>query len=541
MKTKKSIPADPRVWTYEDARQAAEGFAPSVRTNSIRAFYEGDHWQNGAGWIGPYPAQKSSARPTATLAIEEIRRRFVSQNAIKDVVNRQRNALMARDIEITVTPLAEEIRPALRADAADEERTPAVDMDAHTLKRILDQWIRRDDTSAALDAAVTTMIRSDRASLRFYLPPMAMSENGILRTTMLEDAADLLFIDAPPDGGAGVYTVKTTRQRIAIYIDISLGYAEIAYQDHETKQIVIRQLDKASDDASRYDLGLASLPIYEILQGDQFITDQMISQQKALNLAETLLARNAVAGGFLERTLMNAQVEGEIVRDADGSERYQPPTINWGAGITNIFTGLRTRSQNGQETYTQPELIYHDPVPPDTFIETSNHHYAKILAEAHQLYALIADDATASGKSRITAMSDHIVCVLTTKTVIDRALSWVVEVAASYLELITGEPGRWTGKYKIQAEAVAEFGPIAADMIDATIKAVKAELLSRRAGMAWIGVKDAEAEEAQIVRERRSPLTLQARMGEQLEEIGLTLSRNQQSRSAEEEPSNDGT
>lgn len=508
----REIPKNPGEWTYEDAERAALIFAPHERVSSIIKFYEGDHWQDGNGWIGPWPAEK--AAPGSALAIGEIKRAFVSHNAIKETVGRQRSALLSRAIQVTVTKLQNALKDTQAGQAGDAE--------AELLQSTLRAWIEREDTATAIEQAVTNSILADRSSLRFYLPPAALS-GSTLRQHDLSAAHKALYLDAVPVGKAGIYVERTERTRIGLYIDPDIGYAEIAYRMRGDTDVTIRQLYANQEASKHHQVRLGWLPIYEILQGDTFVTDQMVSQQKALNLAESLFPRNAVTAGFLERVVTNSKIEGKTITDEDGNERFVAYPIQWGAGVTNFFTGLKTKGQNGQDSYTTPEINYHDPVPPDTFTQTSRHHYERILGEANQLHYLIAGDATASGASRVTAMSAHVISVLRAKAIVDRALTWVVQEATAYFELLTGQPGRWTDRYKIQAEAVAEFGPISSEMIASSIAASKAKLLSRQTAMSWIGVTDPKAEEAQIGTEEASPLALQAQMALQLEQIGALL------------------
>lgn len=504
------IPDNPAGWTIEDAKQAATNFAPAKTATAARLFYGGDHWQGGKGWVGPLPSSSSDASERSRL-IAEINRQFISVNAVKEIADRQCNALFSRALTVSATA---------RNAAENDGDRPDLLIDE------LKSWFSRDDVVLSLRTAIMSRLLTGRAGLRFYIPPSSLADGGI-KIVDLSQAQRQLFIDAAPDGSAGIYRHNKTRQEIAIYVDSEHAEAEIAYRPIGEEVIEVRQLYQDDRRNNTYRVSLARLPIGELEPSAPFISPQIMSQQKALNLSETMLSRNIVTAGFLERTLLNAQIDGNYQVGPDGKERYVPAgPISWGAGITNVFSGVTVRNQAGQETISTPELVYHEPIKTDTFTATSDHHYARILAEAHQLHYLIAGDAVASGASRIAAMADHVISVLTDKIAIDRAFSWAAQTAASYIELMIGEPGRWTREYDITAEISAEFGPISPEMIDATVKAVQAELLSRRSGMQWIGIENAAAEAEQIEAEQRTPLVNQAAFANQLSDIGQLLARN---------------
>lgn len=563
----RTIPEDPGTWEIEDVRAAAETFAPEPYAAINRLFYDGDHWQAGAGWIGPFASAVDQPREfSKTFA--EIARQFCSRNAIKEVTERHRNALTSRTVDLRITPKEQQTatagqeateapegelvapagrqRPAGQEDATaaaqlaqpgalplEPEPEPA-DPEIDLLHELLTNWLDRADTSDAIQDAITALLLTRRAALRFYVPPTVLDENDTIRPQEEDRALDAIYLESPPDGRAGIFSHKVTRRRVAIFIDpegteAGTEYAEIAWRDPETDLIEIVQFEEGNR-TNRLSIPMTRLPGHGLEEPQPLITEQIRAQQRALNLSETMRARNVVTAGFLERTLLNAQVDGRITRTADGAEKYTPPDITWGAGVTNVFTGVRTRGQNGLDMVADPQLIYRDPVDVETFNKSSDQAYANILAEAHQLHYMIADDATASGTSRITAMADHITAVLQTKQKVDLALTWIVEAAAGYIELLTGQPGRWSTKYQISAEARLEFGPIAPSMISAAVNASRNKLLSRRTAMGWIGVEDPEEEEKLIREEQESPLALQAGMANQLGEISQLLSRTQQQR-----------
>jgi len=59
-----------------------------------RRYYNGDHWQNGAGWSGPMP---SKLDPTYAIVLSQVRKAFRSTNKIKEVVRRHTLAVVGKE------------------------------------------------------------------------------------------------------------------------------------------------------------------------------------------------------------------------------------------------------------------------------------------------------------------------------------------------------------------------------------------------------------------------------------------------------------
>jgi hypothetical protein len=239
------------------------------------------------------------------------------------------------------------------------------------------------------------------------------------------------------------------------------------------------------------------------MEREPLIGEQVRQQQKLLNLAKTMLARNVVVGGFLERVLLNAQVPGTWSRDAaTGEETFTAGTFSVGAGTTNFFAGVPIVDTEGNTTgYANPSVVYRDPVPVSTFVETEQHAYRGILSETRQMHALISGDAAASGESRKQALYDFTMSLMDTAEEVERALRWLLETVLNLAAVFSGEPGRYVG-LRVNAMARIDVGPLSADDQRALTELVGARLMSRRKAMARLGIDDPDAEEQQIEQEQ---------------------------------------
>jgi hypothetical protein len=88
-------------WSVNDAQQALDGRKlPAFKEN--RAFFEGDHWQASAAWIGPRPAPGESG---GADVLTEIQRALISKNAIREVILRHTTAVIGQEPAWGLTPV----------------------------------------------------------------------------------------------------------------------------------------------------------------------------------------------------------------------------------------------------------------------------------------------------------------------------------------------------------------------------------------------------------------------------------------------------
>lgn len=456
-------------------------------------FYEGDHWQQAAGYAGPRPDVTDA---NYTRVMQEIQRGFVARNIIGEIIDRHANGVVGRDV---VWRMA-------RADGADPSGTDQRRMDE--AQAMLDGWIDRVAAQDTIDLAVATMATVGRAGLRLLVPAGLRDEAGNVPPGTIAQQLRHIYLDHPTAAECGTVTDPDTRHTAGIYVyqdDDGIVRAEIAYRDPADPATLIWRILAAGNDAAEqvYTLALAgdTIPIYQ-MQRRALVSDQVISQQKLYNLAATMKQRNVVLGGFLERTLLNAQLAGEK-QVINGKEVFVPFPIAFGPGRINSFVGITETDAAGNTRTAQPEVQYRDPVPVDTFEQTELSAYMAILGEAHQLHYAIAGDATPSGESRIAAMADYVIDLLKTKKRVDDAWKWIGVTALNMAASLAGAPDYWAG-LTVEADAQIDAGPVSTEMMRATVELVRDRLLSMDTGRSWIGVTDTAAEAQKVEQEQGS-------------------------------------
>lgn len=487
-------------WTIDDAHKHLEQERKTIPTAKEAArYYEGDHWQEGAGWAGPTPLIPNSGgseidarradTPTAITAGRDInadtwaqiRRGFVSRNVIAEVVDRHVDGVLGRRHKWRVVlrrPLGDGEQP------REDEQTLIDEAEA-----VLEEWIEERRLDQDEHKAAQVLLYGGRAALRLFVPSDERAENGEIPIAPVAESMRRIYLHAPPAGQAMIHTHPNSQRRVAIYAyrdENEQERAEISYLDGE--QTILRVLGEDSNpDPAPLALG-RRLTMFE-MQRPSLIGRPVIQQQKSLNLAYTMLGRNVVLGGFLERVLLNAQVNGRYERAADGSLKYVIDEIPIGAGKTTNVVGIEAEDALGRRTVTQPDVKWRDPVPVGTFADSIDIHYAAILGETNQMHYLIAGDAAVSGYSRETAMSAHLTSLLRTKQSADRSYSWALETALTMAALFAGEPGRYAA-LRVAADASVDPGPISAEMIRVTADLYLRGLLDLQTALEWIGVED---------------------------------------------------
>src|SRR5687768_3168492 len=97
-KARAAIPADGD-YTYVD--ETVDGTLIQTGYTANKRLYDGDAWLDGAGWIGPRP---SATETDYQSVLTEIRRAFISKNAVREVVDRHIGGVVGQEPSWKLTP-----------------------------------------------------------------------------------------------------------------------------------------------------------------------------------------------------------------------------------------------------------------------------------------------------------------------------------------------------------------------------------------------------------------------------------------------------
>ncbi|HRN30209.1 MAG TPA: hypothetical protein PK890_10995, partial [Terrimesophilobacter sp.] len=458
---------------------------PAVQTN--RRFFTGDHWQNGDGWVGPRPRTSTGDASNAREVLRLIEQNFVSKNIVKEVVERHSSSVVGRE-------------PNWRFTRRDGETDTEQQRDAvKSMERALTEWWDEQRIGELLTEAVDTSLYADTSSIRLFIP----NATEIPRLPFTEALA-LIHAEALDVDTAGVFTDPDTSERIAVYVtrDDKQTVTEFSYLDENDLTVTERIDGTADPDAESTPLDLGGrLPIIQ-LERKRIVSPQVCQNQRLLNMAVTMLSRNVVLGGFLERTIINAEMPGSYETDADGIKRFVPTPVTVGAGAVNILQSATVEDSMGRLTALPTSVIYRDPVNVATFTETKREAQENVYDEVKQRHILIAGDATASGVSRQQAKADFESDLNRTKLSVDRAIRQLLETVIALAAALSGENTDFLDQYRAVGDARITVAP-PSDSEQVTAVALRdAELISTETAMGRVGVEDPESELQRIRQER---------------------------------------
>lgn len=478
-------------------------------------FYNGDHWRGGQGWMGQVPPNDD---PNRAAVMDQIRCGFVSENTVKEIVDRHTGGVLGREPAwdyVLRRPLADDAKP------TPDEQTLLDEADA-----IMTSWWDKRKPHAALMHAVHLALLAKRATLRIYVPRGLLDDNKKLSRSTIEEALDTIRIHVPgvtQDDvlttaaltGAGIIRDPATEAECGVMTATDAEQASIAETTFLTpeQQTVVRIIatDGAKYESQPFELG-GRLFMYE-LRREHLITPQVRQDQKALNLAVTKMLRNINVAGDAEVTYLNAEPPMVTVADASapGGTRQVPGRLAVGAGARVFVQGTAIRDdQNNIINRLNPALSYREPVEIKTFVGTRAECYTMMLNQTHQTHALIAGDATASGISRVQARADFESDLTMTKSVVDDALRWMLETVLAFAACIVGQPQRYAG-LRVEANTIVDSGPLSPEERAANRDDHDAGLLSAETAMSRNGVDDVTAESERIGREKEQAAEIAAR------------------------------
>lgn len=479
-------------WGVADAAAAIPALSPVER--AALAYLAGDHWQRATGWNGPQPrAGESGAGETLAM----IERAFTVDNVIGEVIERHAGGVAGREVAWSL---------ALdRALGEGEEPTPDEQALIEEAEAALTAWWDERDMGQAMLATVEALLPIGRAPLRFVIPPGRLEPGPvegavrIPRRATPGEALALLHLDLVAPTRAAVYAMPDTRELVGVYLYERDGAqcAEMNYAEGD--DTVLRLIERGPNGPriSEARLALGRRLMHHELRARPLVDGPLLTLQRSLNKSLTMMGHNQDLAGFLERTILNGQMPGEFRTNARGEEVFVSEPVDVGAGTSLWVAGLQYKDESGNTRIANPQVVYREPVAPDTFLATQDGYRTAMLRSVGQLHIAMGDDATASGASRIQARGDYLASLRRTVPAVERATRWIVETALALAAEIIGQPGRYEGLRAV-ASARLDAGPVSPQELAEIRAMVEAGLWSREEGMTRSGVDDPDAMAAQI-------------------------------------------
>lgn len=479
-----------------------------------RQFYDGDHLQDFKGYMGQLPPAGIAYR---AQTLEELRTGFISENVIREIVDRHVAGNLGRECiwgflpadtpsqkSTTIRKLFSKLVNKVLPNQTTE---PGTDPSAQEADEATTQWWDKRRIRNNLKDALRGGLLDDSVCLNFFFPPKIRDING-----KLPEARDLVSGLMIPRlrilsaDKAGIFIDEDTEEEFGVYSYVNRDdkkVAEITFlQDDVTILRVLVEGEQAKD--YPYQLG-GRLLMYE-LRREPLITEQIRSNQKALNLDLTSMMRNVNLAGNLERSLLNVQKPKKKIKVPDDSaqgwhEEEVDDEIKTGPGATMSYQGSLIRNDEGEVIgRANPNIIFRNPVDVTTFIQTRADLREAMHGQAQQLHIMISGDATASGKSREEARAEFKSSLMLSKEVVDDCGRWILETGTRLGAQLCGQTSKFIN-LRCEFNSIIETGPVSVLERQENRKDVDDGLMSAETAMSRGGIEDTDAEVERIKQE----------------------------------------
>jgi hypothetical protein len=445
--------------TYAEAQRLLQtrldGIAlPTKQQIEARAKFDNDdHWQDGKGFIGQLPSGDDASDRLALL-----RAGFCPENVIAEVLDTHIENVLGDEPQIS-----------LEAEGVSES-------ELESNLEIVKEWFDYRNNLEVLSNGLRIALRDKASVPRAFVPSgMMTGSNQTVKAKDLKDALSKIWFRSETLEKGGVIVNEDTATELGLFLyrmrvnQTDISFAEYAYLRDETTiwgNISAHEQQLGQEDPDILQLG-GRLPITE-LKAKPLITESVCQMQRALNLSNTMLTRNNNLAGSRERLLINVQPRGEWVEngtDADGNAKmkFVPEPMATGPGTMNFLQSQAVRDTAGVETaFANPNVIFTDPVPIESFTGTRDFWYRNILAKCKQRHILMQDDATASGRSRIEARKEFEASLQKSKAAVDPVGAWMIEIALNLAAHFMGKPGMFLN-YRAKFDAQVSVSELTAE------------------------------------------------------------------------------
>lgn len=459
---------------------------------TVAAFMKGDHWQAGMGWVGPAPAPSSKKYSEVMAMIANV---FVSTNKIAEVVGRHANSVIGFEPDWSLEePSREKSDLGKKADAA------------------LTEWWDKREALSTLQQAAIYLLTQRRGVLRLYIPKAAMELKGeryIVPKEAFEKVLERIYLSAPDPQKAG-YLYDDDDVVEGAYVEFRRSdrdQMEWQFVNDKGQTTIVVEGDpdpSGQFPQAEYPLG-GHLMLYQ-MEREEFVSPNMVSQQKALNKYLTMGSRNLDTAGFLQTTILNGQMPGRWIKDANapGGERFVPDdTAKAGAGVREYIAPFVVENADGKGNLGMiPASIDHrEPVDTNRLQPTKDDLLESFYAEANQLHVLLNRDSQSTGEARIQATNEYRNSLAKTTVKLEAAMRWLLKTLVLLGVHFSGE--QEYAKLVPNVRCNVFVTEPSAEEIKSDLEMVRAGTMSRETQMGRSRrIIDPDAEKGRILTER---------------------------------------
>ena len=450
-----------------------------------QAFFEGEHFD-----VKFYPEMKGWDREVQQ-AFGDI---FTQTNKCQEVVMRAVRGVLAEPLTITVGLADEDSETGEQATAAQAERdVPArLEEAQREAERILSQMRRHNTFDALVEQAAAQALVVERANVRLFIPYAFTVDREVevrddagralltpdgeieVRTERVapqgqvedEDAWRVVRMAEAKPETATVYTHPDTCEQLGVFLYTAEetarkhgqddDYVEVTYIDREvvplpTDDTLIVQYRGHGEHTATlaYPVPLGGLLPMIQLEHPTLLTNSVLSLQKAINFALTMLYRNVSRGGHKTRILAGLLPPSKTVV-VNGEEVEVYDDLPEGGGATMIADVATLPDSDGTLRPVSHNVYDLKAEDPKIFIDAIRMLYWLLLAEVDQLHILIQDEASPSGVSRREARNEFLLSLNRLTGELETKFSDLLTAALRMVAWVMGDPRRFDG-LRVQA------------------------------------------------------------------------------------------
>lgn len=514
-----------------------------------KKFRDGDHWQDGDG----YPAMPPVEAENRATIVEKIKEAFCGENTIGTIIEDHLDGIVAREPDWDLVDTT-----AVESDDTDTDPAVVDEVRTEAINALVAWWNSRQMLETLREALSLTLIQ-ERCVIRAYVPPGFVDESGnIEKQKNLAAALEMLQFEVLPANVAGVFRDEERFEPFGIFVNTGDGMnraVELTYLD-ENGMTCLRLLENETlrqftqktlpqiaayipDDAENADGDGDVLPEIEPINLNRnllmfemrrkpLIDEQIRTLQKHLNLTWTMGGKNTVTGGSRERYFSNTQKPRKpvIKQGTNGSQvkTYEKANVQIGGQFANFLEGQPIYEGVGEQRkiigYADASVTVVDPVDSSNFDSRRDKIVFAMRCSAQQGHIQMNDMADVSGKSKQEGRAGFEKSLKRSKTPVDAAGRWIIEVglrfAAAFTTAGNGQTTREKDfeKYRIDFNSIVDAGAIDPEQTKDDKADVEAGLMSPEAYLSRRGFEDPDAETA---RTKKSEFYRLARRKKQLE------------------------
>ena len=482
-------------WLSENMKYAGANDDPDDDTPA-------DHWQSGTGFLAPLPPKDD---PTYAVLTDALKRIFVSEDIIGDVLQRRCNGVLGKV-------------PSWRfRRAGEDDRQDDAQLDA--INDAMRKWWKDKGVHSVLKQFLNGIGYAGRSFLRIYIPPGRFPATGEdtegaieISASSPDEALDHIFVEHVERTQGAMFIDRSSMREVGIVVfeadndDEPIDNASTKEEDRRWAEITFHAGDGLTvirivgSQPRQGALDLGGRLIHYEGRHQLLVTDSVKRNQRDLNTTRTQIRMNNDNAAFMQRLFINLQPPGSVVTDGDGNEVFQVGTYNRGPGQDLFLVGVEETDENGVTTYKQGAVDTLEPIDNQNLQRSADAAREAIYRQCKQLHVAISGDATSSGEARVQAQGEYLLDLTDMKGVVDQAGRWLLETVWALAEFLAGATAASTD-IEAAFECRINPGPLSDGMRTAILQYVEKGLISRETAMQMFGVDDPAGERKQIQHE----------------------------------------